>query len=257
MRRPIETNGDLVLSLASVVLARFYSEESFDYYCDITDPDKMEICSKASKWTILHEYISAICYDNFLYLIRKQFFSEAENEMKKWMDSFNISYDSVIKCPDEKNIGIEDERNYYYKLLDFLDEKAMRKISDATFTILFQDKDFLYSFNQKITLQIRNLRKIEFPDYLEQDGRLKRENPPKWLRYGVYYRDRGRCQSCGIDLSSDFSNAEDQNYDHIIPLAQGGCNDPTNYQLLCEHCNKSKKDRSSDYRNLIWPYWGE
>ena len=27
----------------------------------------------------------------------------------------------------------------------------------------------------------------------------------------------------------------------VIPPRQGGTNDPTNYQLMCEHCNKSKE----------------
>ena len=47
------------------------------------------------------------------------------------------------------------------------------------------------------------------------------------------------------------------NYDHIIPLRDGGCNDPTNYQLMCEHCNKSENAKSHAYKNLIWPTWPE
>ena len=57
------------------------------------------------------------------------------------------------------------------------------------------------------------------------------------------------------NLSKIFQNGNNENYDHIIPLRQGGTNDPTNFQLMCEHCNKAKRDRSTSYRNVIWPYW--
>jgi len=32
-----------------------------------------------------------------------------------------------------------------------------------------------------------------------------------------------------------------ENFDHIIPLNCGGNNDPSNWQLTCESCNKSKR----------------
>ncbi|MFR6181439.1 MAG: HNH endonuclease [Flavonifractor plautii] len=44
-------------------------------------------------------------------------------------------------------------------------------------------------------------------------------------------------------------------YDHIIPLKMGGNNDPSNWQLTCERCNKSKGARSSDFKNIVFPFW--
>ena len=34
--------------------------------------------------------------------------------------------------------------------------------------------------------------------------------------------------------------------DHITPLSRGGNNNPTNLQLLCAHCNLSKKDKTHE-----------
>lgn len=147
---------------------------------------------------------------------------------------------------------------YYYALTDFLKEHAMTQICDATFSILFQDKDFLYSFNRKVTNQIQQLKKSDYPNYIQGDGYLKRcTYTPVWLKDGVFHRDRGRCQGCGVNLDKVFSADSKIHYDHIIPLRQGGTNDPTNYQLMCDHCNTSKNDRSSEYRNVIWPFWSD
>lgn len=47
-------------------------------------------------------------------------------------------------------------------------------------------------------------------------------------------RQRGRCAVCKTKLTKSY------NVDHIVPLARGGSNYPTNLQLLCKSCNSSK-----------------
>lgn len=46
-----------------------------------------------------------------------------------------------------------------------------------------------------------------------------------------------------------------ENHDHIIPLQCVGSNDPTNIQLTCEHCNKSKGARDCRFNNITSPFW--
>jgi hypothetical protein len=50
----------------------------------------------------------------------------------------------------------------------------------------------------------------------------------------VFTRDGGRCQCCG-----SFESLE---YDHIMPYSCGGRSDPSNIQLLCRRCNRSKSN---------------
>jgi hypothetical protein len=51
----------------------------------------------------------------------------------------------------------------------------------------------------------------------------------------VWRRDQGKCVQCG--------SQERLEYDHVIPVAQGGSNTARNIQLLCERCNRQKGAR--------------
>ena len=59
---------------------------------------------------------------------------------------------------------------------------------------------------------------------------------PEVTKRFVMERDHYRCRSCGSNLYPEL--------DHIIPLARGGANDPSNLQVLCRGCNAQKGVRS-------------
>lgn len=50
----------------------------------------------------------------------------------------------------------------------------------------------------------------------------------------VWRRDGGRCVRCGSN--------DELAFDHIIPLAMGGSSTARNVQLLCEACDRAKRD---------------
>lgn len=75
------------------------------------------------------------------------------------------------------------------------------------------------------------------------------------MKKGIEYRDKCRCSICGCDLSSAFTTLTVKNFDHIIPLQLGGNNDPSNWQITCETHNKSKGARSSEFKNIVFPFW--
>jgi 5-methylcytosine-specific restriction enzyme A len=64
--------------------------------------------------------------------------------------------------------------------------------------------------------------------------------PPEVRKY-VFQRDNYQCQSCGKKASET-----ELSIDHIIPLAQGGKNDISNLQTLCQHCNQHKSDKTDN-----------
>ncbi|MBU4140690.1 MAG: HNH endonuclease, partial [Candidatus Omnitrophica bacterium] len=51
----------------------------------------------------------------------------------------------------------------------------------------------------------------------------------------VWRRDGGKCVKCG--------SRENLEFDHIIPVVKGGSNTARNVELLCEKCNREKKDK--------------
>lgn len=61
-----------------------------------------------------------------------------------------------------------------------------------------------------------------------------RQPIPDEVKIFVWQRDSGKCVKCG--------GRENLEYDHIIPVSKGGSNTERNIQLLCEKCNRSKKD---------------
>ncbi|MFZ9586360.1 MAG: HNH endonuclease [Crocinitomicaceae bacterium] len=50
----------------------------------------------------------------------------------------------------------------------------------------------------------------------------------------VYTRDGGACQCCGSTTNIE--------YDHFVPYSCGGSSEPSNIQLLCMSCNRSKSN---------------
>ena len=50
----------------------------------------------------------------------------------------------------------------------------------------------------------------------------------------VYNRDGGICKCCSSSLNLE--------YDHIVPFSCGGKSTPSNIQLLCQKCNRSKSN---------------
>lgn len=66
----------------------------------------------------------------------------------------------------------------------------------------------------------------------------KRKNGGSFTRADVEIiraRQSGLCAACGV--------AGKLEIDHIVAVANGGSGDPSNLQLLCGHCNKSKGAR--------------
>lgn len=81
---------------------------------------------------------------------------------------------------------------------------------------------------------VKMQREIELFQKLEKKRPSDREPIPDDVRMFVWRRAEGRCVRCGSDHRLE--------YDHIIPIAQGGSNTERNIQLLCETCNRAKGD---------------
>jgi len=69
------------------------------------------------------------------------------------------------------------------------------------------------------------------------------------IKQQVYKRDNYQCLCCGKERRKGVS----LEIDHILPIAMGGKNTPSNLQTLCRQCNGIKGVNEIDYRSIISP----
>lgn len=208
---------------------------------------------KPHRWTLLHQFILRWFYlhsivdfehhrDDMLYLIVMEY--------KKILEGYEIEYPQIV-IPEEKNEKYE-EIMYPY-ISELRSHIPIPHIANETFQLLFRDRKFLVEFNLMISEVVSKMTAKEFPDLLKKDGVIKRRSLPSWAKKGVFFRDQGCCISCGINLTGTFMTHEAVHYDHIVPLAKGGTNDPINFQILCSECNLKKSTNiSTSYKYPVF-----
>ena len=95
-------------------------------------------------------------------------------------------------------------------------------------------KEFSY---KDIYNRYRELENIDFECTLrEYHNKTRCAFVPQELYYRVKLRDNYKCQHCGRQIR----DSQKAYIDHVIPIAKGGKNIPSNLQVLCEMCNKRK-----------------
>lgn len=86
---------------------------------------------------------------------------------------------------------------------------------------------FLVSLNQHFKSIQRQVKAFENLDRL-----IHRDPIAESVRIYVWQRDGGKCVECGRRDALEF--------DHIIPVSEGGSSTERNIQLLCLRCNRTK-----------------
>jgi hypothetical protein len=69
------------------------------------------------------------------------------------------------------------------------------------------------------------------------------------IKQQVYKRDNYQCLCCGKERRKGVS----LEIDHVLPIAMGGKNAPSNLQTLCKQCNGIKGVNEIDYSSIISP----
>lgn len=139
-------------------------------------------------------------------------------------------------------------------------EELLGQIADEVFHILFLNRGTMMGLNKFIAMHVEEygylansgdstLADVRLDSLFTKKGRIKRVRIPTWAKRAVFFRDHGRCTSCGRDLSSLLDSLPAEQFDHIVPLAGGGLNDVTNLQLLCQPCNTKKSDKATSTSN--------
>ena len=204
-----------------------------------------EQIEKPKQYTILHDFIFNINSFSIQHYLNKIDEDMIVSEYGPILDGANIAR------PCWFNSGSIEE--HMEELSNLLDEAA-KLITEAAFQLLFADRTFLFEFNKFLQPFILQLQP-EDDQCIESSGRVKRSYFPVWLKNAIFHRDKGRCQLCGCDLTNIMVPTGQRHIDHMVPLKASGTNDPTNFQLACETCNKSKGAKVIATNHLSYPYW--
>lgn len=224
--------------------------------------NQMSFIEPFPKVSRLHEFI-AWSIDTISYEDMGEI-GKLKNGSKLWIDiainHYQIDNDNfqTYLTSIGKNLETakdDDIYEYYQDLrLTQIYDTLLTKMSDEIFFILFLNRQLLQNFNKMASTPIADYC-LDFGDqeinkHFAKDGVLKRVGIPSWVQKAVFHRDRGICTKCFKDITGLINIGNTENFDHIVSLADGGLNDVTNIQLLCETCNKSKGKRqvlSSSY----------
>ena len=68
----------------------------------------------------------------------------------------------------------------------------------------------------------------------------------KRVRYEVLRRDGNRCRYCGAD-----ADESPLTMDHVVPVALGGSDDPSNLVAACKDCNAGKTSTAADQALVV------
>jgi hypothetical protein len=215
-------------------------------YIDTSSPEIIIKLSKPHKNTVLHELIDGLVLNHHEYLT-----SHYLEEGVDYLES--IFKENNLPIPTWLN---EDDISFHRKDLEKMLPSLTAITKVTAFHLLFSDRNFCFRFQTKIAEQLSQMNKNSQPHYFQRDGVLKRPTySPPWLRSAIFHRDKGICQLCWKDMTGLRLPLKNYQLDHMIPLAASGSNDPTNFQLVCPECNKTKGKKPIAERQKIVKYW--
>lgn len=98
----------------------------------------------------------------------------------------------------------------------------------------------LKKVNKEQNNTIRELSKrIRILEDMQNGFTPQRKPITKSIRHEVFVRDGYKCVECGATKEDTRLHV-----DHIIPVSQGGTDELSNFQTLCEACNLAKSNRA-------------
>ncbi|TWA90359.1 HNH endonuclease [Bradyrhizobium stylosanthis] len=221
------------------------------------------------KWSALHAFIEFVVTD-LLFEEDGKSVGDSGKPPKLWVEYAadfygieNIDFKTWLsEAREPSHVCCDDDVYDFYSELQVAGEEYENLISeivDDAFSVLFSHRSLLLDLNEGISGGITDLDAPQSdPDFghlFTPKGRLKRAHVPEWASRAVFYRDRGRCVLCDKDLTGLLSPDFSRHMDHIVALANGGINDVTNLQLLCEACNLQKLHFRSSTRDKLQPWY--
>jgi Holliday junction DNA helicase RuvB len=147
------------------------------------------------------------------------------------MDDYSVDELTAIACRFAKSVRIKVDTDAASRIASSADGTPIDVLNR-----LQHIRDFAHVKGEEIiTLEVADaaLKMLASHDE-KQEASESRDAIPSAIRREVWRRDGGKCVKCG--------SRKNLEYDHIIPVSKGGSNTARNIELLCENCNRSKRD---------------
>lgn len=206
-------------SFVEFVVERVLFEQNKYMASDIGDAIEKDGYAKVIRGN--HEVFYGNCLGGYRFTtfeLAIMHYSGSVEKMKDW----------IAQNIEESEYDYLDVASQYTEYLEDNYYDIVEAIKREVLYLLFQNRTFLMKFN------------IFLSDVVP--GKSQRKNIPTWVKRAVFYRDNGKCVICQKDLSGliDVEEEYEKQFDHIVPLEDGGLNDISNIQLMCGCCNKKK-----------------
>jgi hypothetical protein len=215
---------------------------------DLIDPTKLVVPHQTC---ILHDLIS----ESIDFYDGEWFYDYPTEQLEAHRAIVREAGLSFPSAPEQRvksgDYSLDDKQEIYAVIR----AASERIIVPSTFHVLFADRNFIFALQQRLRDIVKDRGPALLGNRLGGQGRIKRVYVPTWLKKALFFRDRGECQKCGKDISGLRSPFDKLHLDHIVPLADYGNNDPTNFQLICSKCNQSKGAKIEYLRARFLPYW--
>ena len=226
-------------------------EGFFDYpgpcFVGPANQDFLMRAVRPHKWTLLHGFLldmESESIEEELHVV------EASEDVQFLSDYLRINGGGI---PVWLN---QDEVDDHLEELIGLLRSAARVTADAAFQLLFRDVEFLFRFEKEVQAALKESDTTIAAQWLTAEGCVPRPTYiPVWLKKAIFHRDVGHCQNCGRDVTGEVYHYNEHHLDHLLPLSQGGTNDPTNFRLLCKECNLRKSGRIVEPSNQQLRFW--
>ena len=219
-----------------------YLRELHDIF--VEDGSATSLCNAFPRWSNLHFFIAAI-------------FESVVHEPTEEGSAIFRAFLELMDAPKDWFDDIDEEGPGEIVLTE-LYEKGRDRLVEEVFHIVFRDVSLLARFNAIVANYISDFGEDIGNDdeRFAKRGTLRRVTVPSYVRDAIYFRDGGECRTCKKPIDRVLSPEARERYDHIVPLAQGGANDITNIQLLCEACNAAKSARPETVSGLYPRVYG-
>jgi len=243
-----KSNEEIVLRYASGIQSEIYGEDHFLLEFDSSFFEDEFVLKKTFKPcmpSLLHAYI-----EHSLVLNTQEVLCECGDVVRDDIADELRLFDIPLR---ELNT-FSDEDSYERYLSAVYCENVPKKLTPDIFEVLFNRRTIMKKFNETIASQIQKLSYARWNEYLTSDGVMLRCSYwPEGLKRALFRREQGHCAICLRDLRNLIANDEAYQIDHIIPIKIGGSNDPTNFQILCSECNKTKGGNGTDTSSFYSP----